>query len=88
MVKAIRQAEIAFGEIDYNLTEKQIKSREFRRSLYVVEDIKKGGVITEKNVRSIRPGFGIHPKYLPEILGKKIAKDTFKGERFDLSLIK
>lgn len=88
MVKAIRQAEIAFGKIDYNLTEKQIKSREFRRSLYVVEDIKKGDVITEKNVKSIRPGFGIHPKYLPEILGKKIAKDTFKGERFDLSFIK
>jgi pseudaminic acid synthase len=88
MVKAIRQAEIAIGKIDYDLTEKQIKGREFRRSLYVVEDIKKGDVITEKNVKSIRPGFGIHPKYLPEILGKKITKDAFKGERFDLSLIK
>ena len=88
MVKAIRQAEIAFGKIDYNLTEKQIKGRKFRRSLYVVEDIKKGDVITEKNVKSIRPGFGIHPKYLPEILGKKITKDTFKGERFDFSFIK
>ena len=88
MVKAIRQAEIAIGKIDYDLTEKQIKGREFRRSLYVVEDIKKGDVITEKNIKSIRPGFGIHPKYLPEILGKKITKDAFKGERFDLSLIK
>lgn len=88
MVKAIRQAEIAIGKIDYDLTEKQIKGREFRRSLYVVEDIKKGDVISEKNVKSIRPGFGIHPKYLPEILGKKITKDAFKGERFDLSLIK
>jgi pseudaminic acid synthase len=88
MVKAIRQAEIAIGKIDYDLTEKQIKGREFRRSLYVVEDIKKGDVISENNVKSIRPGFGIHPKYLPEILGKKITKDAFKGERFDLSLIK
>lgn len=88
MVKAIRHAEIAIGKIDYDLTDKQIKGREFRRSLYVVEDIKKGDIITEKNVKSIRPGFGIHPKYLPEILGKKITKDAFKGERFDLSLIK
>jgi pseudaminic acid synthase len=64
MVKAIRQAESAIGKIDYTLTEKQIKGRDFSRSLYVVEDIKKGEIITENNVRSIRPGFGLHPKFL------------------------
>ena len=88
MVKAIREAESSIGRVNYKLTEKQKKGRNFSRSLYVTEDIKKGDVITENNVRSIRPGFGIHPKYLPEILGKKITKDAFKGERFDLSLIK
>ena len=87
MVKAIRQAEIAFGKIDYNLTEKQKKGRDFSRSLYVVEDIKKDEIITEKNVRSIRPGFGLHPKFLPEVLGKKATKNLFKGDRFDLNLI-
>jgi pseudaminic acid synthase len=66
MVKAVREAEKALGVIDYTLTEKQVSSRDFCRSLYVVEDIKEGEVITEKNVRSIRPGFGLHPKYYKE----------------------
>ena len=87
MVKAIREAESAIGKVDYTLTEKQIKGRDFSRSLYVVEDIKKDEIITEKNVRSIRPGFGLHPKFLPEVLGKKAIKNLFKGDRFDLNLI-
>ena len=87
MVKIIRQAESAIGKIDYNLTEKQTKGRNFSRSLYVVEDIKKGEIITEKNVRSIRPGFGLHPKFLPEILGKKAIKGASKGDRFSLRII-
>ena len=87
MVKAIRQAESGIGKIDYNLTEKQKKGRDFSRSLYVVEDIKKGETITEQNVRSIRPGFGLHPKFLPEVLGKKAIKTAFKGDRFELNLI-
>ena len=84
MVKAIREAENAIGKVDYKLTEKQKKGRNFSRSLYVVEDIKKGEIITEKNVRSIRPGFGLHPKFLPELLGKKATKNWSKGDRLDL----
>ena len=80
MVKAVREAESAIGVVDYTLTEKQAKGKDFSRSLYVVEDMKAGDVITEKNVRSIRPGFGMHPKYYNEILGKEAAVDLEKGD--------
>lgn len=86
MVKAIREAEKAVGVIDYNLTEKQKKGKNFSRSLYVVKDIKAGEVLTEENVRSIRPGFGMHPKYLHEILGKEATIDVEKGTRFGKDL--
>lgn len=79
MVKAVREAEKAIGVVDYNLTEKQLKGRDFCRSLYVVEDIKAGEVITEDNIRSIRPGFGMHPKYYKEILGKTAKLDLERG---------
>jgi pseudaminic acid synthase len=82
MVKAVREAEKAIGVVDYTLTDKQAKGKDFSRSLYVVRDIKAGEVITEVNVRSIRPGFGLHPKYLKEILGKKAKVDIEKGTRF------
>ena len=61
--------------------------RAFSRSLYVAENMKKGEVITEINVRSVRPGSGLHPKYLPEILGKKVNRDIEKGTRFTLDYI-
>ena len=79
MVKAVREAEMAIGRIDYTLTEKQRKGRDFCRSLYVVEDIKAGELLTEINVRSVRPGFGMHPKFYNEILGKKVLKNMDKG---------
>ena len=79
MVKAVREAEMAIGRIDYTLTEKQRKGRDFCRSLYVVEDIKSGELLTEINVRSVRPGFGMHPKFYNEILGKKVLKNMDKG---------
>lgn len=72
MVKAVREAEKAIGVVDYSLTEKQKKGRDFSRSLYVVEDIKAGEVITKNNVRSIRPGFGLHPKYFTRVIGKTV----------------
>ncbi len=84
MVKAVREAEQSLGNNDYKLTKKQIAGKAFARSLYVAENSKKGDVITEKNVRSIRPGFGLHPKYLEKILGKKFTKDVEKGERLNL----
>ncbi len=83
MVKAVREAEKAIGKVDYSLTEKQKKGKDFSRSLYVVEDIKADEVITEKNVRSIRPGFGLHPKYLKELIGKKAKHDLIKGQAFE-----
>jgi pseudaminic acid synthase len=79
MVKAVREAELAVGSVDYDLTEKQRKGRDFARSLYVSKDVKKGDTISEENVRSVRPGFGLHPKLLPLILGKKIRQDLEKG---------
>lgn len=82
MVKAVREAEKAIGVVDYNLTEKQAKGRDFSRSLYIAEDVKEGEVFTEKNVRSVRPGFGMHPKHLHEIIGKKATKNHEKGDRF------
>lgn len=87
MVKAVREAESAIGVVDYTLTEKQAKGKDFSRSLYLVEDIKSGDVVSEKNVRSIRPGFGLHPKHLNQILGKTFVRDLSKGERMSLDLI-
>ena len=70
MVKSIRNVEKAIGQVTYPRDIKQIKGRQFSRSLYVAEDMKKGDIITEKNVRSVRPGYGLHPKYQPLLLGK------------------
>jgi len=84
MVKAVREAESAMGVVDYTLTEKQAKGKDFSRSLYVVKDIKAGEVITEEHVRSIRPGFGLHPKELKYWLGKPAHKDFEKGDRFEV----
>jgi len=84
MVKSIRNVEKALGTINYPTESLTIKGREFSRSLYVAEDMKAGDMITEKNVRSVRPGWGLHPKYLPEILGKHVNQDLKKGERMSL----
>ena len=83
MVKSVREAEKAIGVIDYKLTEKQAKGRNFSRSLYVAEDIKEGELFTEKNLRSVRPGFGMHPKFLKDYLGKISEKNYEKGDRFE-----
>jgi pseudaminic acid synthase len=81
MVQAVREAEQALGEVSYELTEKQKNGRDFSRSLYVVKDIQKGETITEENVRSIRPGFGMHPKELTNIVGKKVKYSLETGDR-------
>ena len=88
MVKSIRNVEKALGEVVYPTDPTKIKGREFSRSLYVAEDVKAGDVVTEQNVRSVRPGYGLHPKYLPEVLGKKFVKDCEMGERMRLDVIK
>ena len=87
MVKDVRMAETSIGNVDYSLSQKAKASREFSRSLYVADDIKVGEIITKKNVRSVRPGFGLHPKYLPEILGKKVNRDLKKGTRMSLDFV-
>lgn len=87
MVEAVRLAEKMLGTISYELTPKKLKSREFSRSLYISEDVKRGEVLTEKNVRSVRPGYGLHPKFLSEVLGRKANRDLEKGERFKLEFV-
>ncbi len=87
MVKAVREAESAIGVIDYQLTDKQNMARNFSRSLYVVEDIAEGDFITVDNVKSIRPGFGLHPKHYNDLIGKKVKKNVDKGTRFSLDLV-
>ena len=84
MVKAVREAESALGVIDYTLTEKQVKGKTFSRSLYVVDTIEQGELLTEKNIRSIRPGFGLHPKHYNSVLGKKVKKKLMHGDRLTL----
>ena len=79
MVKAVRQAEQALGSVAYELTEKAKRNRKFARSLFVVRDVKKGEKFTEENVRSIRPGYGIHPKYLKLIHGKTAKREILMG---------
>ena len=79
MVKSVRTAEIMMGEVDYEMTEKKKKSKQFSRSLFIVNNVKAGEKITKENVRSIRPGFGLHPKFLKNILGKVFLSDYAKG---------
>jgi len=80
MVSDIRIIEEALGKASLELTEKQKLGRAGMRSLFVVNPVKKGEKFTEKNIRSIRPGFGMHPKYYYEVIGKKAARDLDFGQ--------
>ena len=75
MIKAIRETEKLLGTVDYSMSDKKKESRRFSRSLYVAKDIKKGEVFTNKNIRSVRPAYGLHPKHLNDIIGKKATQD-------------
>ena len=79
MADAVRAAEKALGHVHYGVNADDAKSRVFRRSLYAVADIKAGEPFTSLNVRSIRPGFGLPPKYLREVIGRRAATDLPKG---------
>ena len=70
MVKRVRETEECLGQVNYELSDKMKKNRKFARSLFACADIAKGEIFTEKNIRSVRPGDGCSPKYLPELLGK------------------
>lgn len=87
MVKAVRDTEKLLGEISYEISEKVKKNRKFARSIFIIQDIKKGEVLTEENVRSIRPGYGLHPKHLIEVLGKTISQDVEKGTPLSWDLL-
>jgi pseudaminic acid synthase len=79
MVDAVRDTEKLLGKITYELSPKSLKSREFSRSLFIAEDVKAGETITAVNVRSVRPGFGLPPKYFQEIIGRSFKTDLLKG---------
>ena len=75
MIQSIRDTEKLLGKIDYSMTEQKKKNRQFARSLYVAQDIKKGQSFTLENIKSVRPGYGVHPKHLNKFLGKKSKYD-------------
>ncbi len=87
MVGAIRTAESALGAVHYGVTGSEEASRCFRRSLFVVEDVQAGELFTAKNVRSIRPGSGLHTRHLDEVLGRRAAADVARGTPFSLEMI-
>jgi pseudaminic acid synthase len=79
LVQNVRVAEKALGKVHYGLTKDEQKSQVFRRSLFVARDIKKAEKFSEENVRSIRPAYGLEPKWLEDILGKKSKRDLKRG---------
>lgn len=80
MVTSVRAAESALGEVDYSVSEKDTLRR---RSLFWIKDMRRGEVITEEHLRSLRPGYGLSPAYLSEVLGLVVARDTRRGEPVD-----
>lgn len=79
MVSDIRQAQKALGQVSYEITEEEAGSLRFRRSIFVVEDVKQGEILTEQNIRIIRPGYGLKPKYYDAVLGKAAKTDISRG---------
>ena len=87
LVENVRIAEKALGKVHYGLTRQEIKSRVFRRSLFVVQDIKKGDVFTEDNFKSIRGASGLSPKYTTMIAGKTASNNIKKGTPLSWDLV-
>lgn len=87
MCEQIRMAEKAIGKVSYDLTYEQVREREHSRSLFVVKDVKAGEIFSEENVRSIRPGFGMHTKYYEEVLGKRARIEIKKGTPLNWQLV-
>ncbi len=79
MVNSVRDAEKALGKSSLFLSEKVLKSKEHSRSLFAVKDIKEGELFTEENIKSIRPAFGLHPRYLKQLLGKLSKRNIKRG---------
>lgn len=87
LVRECNTAYQALGGVRYNTQAQEKKSLQFRRSLYIVEDMKKGDILTKKNLRSIRPGLGLAPKYYDVLLGKKVNQDIVKGTAVSWDII-
>jgi pseudaminic acid synthase len=79
MVEAVRTVEKALGQVHYGVSESEAKSRVFRRSLFVVKDIEAGEKFTDENIRSIRPGYGLHTRYLDQVIGKRASQRIERG---------
>lgn len=77
----------SIGDVTYGPTESEIKSLKFRRTLYVVENLSKGDILTKQNLKRIRPGYGAHPKYYKGLLGQRVNRELPKGTPMDLSFI-
>ena len=87
LVEAVRSAEKSLGEVHYGVSPREARTRPYRRSLFVVSEIGKGDLFTEENVRSIRPANGLHPRHLPEILGRHAARDIERGTPMSWDLV-
>lgn len=87
MVSAVRTAELALGDVHYGVSPRELRSRAFRRSLFVVREVRRGEVLTTDNVRSIRPGHGLHTRHLPDVLGRTAARDIARGTPLSWDLV-
>ena len=87
MVKEIRNAETSLGKISFDISKSSKKNLNSKRSIYVSKNIKKGDIISKDNIRIVRPNFGLHPKFFQKILGKKINKNLYPGDRMKMKFI-
>lgn len=87
MVDAVRQVEASLGKVFYGVAPEEESSMVFRRSVFVVEDVKAGEYLTKENTRVIRPGYGVKPKYIDDVLGMKVCKDIERGTPFTFDLV-
>jgi N-acetylneuraminate synthase len=87
MTEACRTAWAALGGIDYTIKESEKGGRSYRRSLYVVTDVAAGAALSTANIRSIRPGFGLPPKHLDEVVGRRATRALRRGEPLDWSMV-
>ena len=87
LVEETQRAAVALGKVTYGPTEREKASLVHRRSLYIAQDVKSGDILTKENLRSVRPGLGLPPKYLPLLLGRQIKRDAVKGTPMSWELI-
>ena len=87
LVEETARAAVAIGKVSYGATEREKASLVHRRSLYIAEDMRAGDTLNAENLRSVRPGLGLPPKYLPLLLGKQIKRDAPKGTPMNWELL-